>query len=415
MRFLMFVGFVLMFLEGTTQQYKDNYGNTPNELLPYGRFQQPYKLFFKDEQLYLGPGRSKKAPPDLDSVKIGFLGPLTNSEDSAYGRSMLHGARLALDEANEKGGYLGIPFELLAHNDAGLWGASGNEMVKLNDQKVWAVLGSIDGQNTHIALRVALKVELPIVTTGCTDPTLTETRIPWIIRINDDDRQNNYALALHMFEERGFKKVAVLRANNRYGRMGVVEFIASAQRLGHPVQLHLRFAPGVTDFTYQLTKINEDSAQAVLIWGSLEETAGIINQMKRMHMKQPVFASDRIVSDRFLALTGKNAEGVTAVYPFNPEDNNPQWQNFKQKYILKYQVEPDQFAALAYDGMQILTGSIRKAGLNRAKIRDELTSITNYHGVTGEIILDASWNDIGPVSLTQVKNGKFVFRNSPLQ
>ena len=81
---------------------------------------------------------------DLKEVRIGFLGPLEGSISSSLGKQMLQGATLAMEEANKKGGYRGIPFKLMIHNDVGLWGAAANEVVKMDDEKVWAWLGSID-------------------------------------------------------------------------------------------------------------------------------------------------------------------------------------------------------------------------------------------------------------------------------
>ena len=37
---------------------------------------------------------------------------------------------------------------------------------------------TIDGANSHIAIRVALKSELLVMNSGDTDPTYTETNIP---------------------------------------------------------------------------------------------------------------------------------------------------------------------------------------------------------------------------------------------
>ena len=37
------------------QEEKSNYGNTPDELLPYGKFRQPYIKFFAEPQQFLGP------------------------------------------------------------------------------------------------------------------------------------------------------------------------------------------------------------------------------------------------------------------------------------------------------------------------------------------------------------------------
>ena len=93
---------------------------------------------------------------------------------------MMQGATLALEEANSKGGYKGIPYKMMIHNDVGLWGAAANEIVKMDDEKVWVWLGSIDDIVSHVAIRATLKLEIPMVCTGDPDPTFTETNIPWV-------------------------------------------------------------------------------------------------------------------------------------------------------------------------------------------------------------------------------------------
>jgi len=389
------------------------YGNTPKELLPYRQFQKPYKHFFTDPQAFLGPGREKPFPTDLKAVKIGFLGPLGGSAEAPLGRQMLQGATLALEEANAKGGYKGLPFVLVKRNDTGLWGASANELVKLYDEKVWAVLGSIDGANTHIALRAALKLEIPMVNTGSTDPTLTETRIPWIIRCIADDRQNGYALALYIFKQKGYTRVAILRDNNRYGRTGITEFRDAARRLGYPLLFELRYATGDTDFTAQLERIRQASAEAVVIWGNAKEAGLIVRQMRDLGMQQAVFGADRLVSGEFLRVAGQAAEGVVVTSPYNPASDDPGLREFQRRYYQRFGERPDEFAAHAYDGMTMLIQAIQSAGLNRVRIRDALTAIKTFRGVTGEITFDTTNNDIGPIWLAEVRQGKFFFFPPP--
>ena len=54
----------------------------------------------------------KNLPPtDLKEVRIGFLGPLEGSVMVHLGKQMLQGAMLAIEEANKKGGYNGIPYQ----------------------------------------------------------------------------------------------------------------------------------------------------------------------------------------------------------------------------------------------------------------------------------------------------------------
>jgi len=398
------------------QDKKLNYGNTPDELVPYGRFQKAEKNFFDDPQAFTGAGREKAAPTDLTEVKIGLLGPLEGSVLTPQGIQMLQGATLAMEEANEKGGYNGIPFRILPHNDVGLWGAAANEVVKMNDEKVWAFIGTIDDINSHVALRVALKLELPMINTGDPDPTFTETRIPWMIRVIGDDRQSSYALVNYIYREKGHSRIAVLRADNRYGRVGIMEFKDAALRLGFPLVLEVRFADGETSFTPQIERMIKSSPDAIVLWGNSKETALIVKQMRKMGMNQPIYGSDRLMSPQFLEIAGKDAEGIVTTCQYNPTTDSPKLKAFQENYKYKFGIEPDVFAAHAYDGMNIIIDAIDMVGLNRYLIRDVITDLKTfqgYQGVTGEIIFDASWNDIGAIWMTEVRDGKFEFFPTP--
>ena len=385
-----------------------NYGNTPDEIVPYRGFRAPYMEFFAERQPFLGTGRDEAPPPGLPSVRIGVLAPLGDvSAESALGQRMLQGATLAVEEANAAGGYQGLPFELVVRDDVGPWGSSSNKFVELADEAVWAVLGSIDGQSTHIALRVALKLELPMVTSGSTDPTLTETRIPWYVRVNADDRQNCYALAAHIFSERGYRRVAMLRANTRYGRVGVAEFKDAARRLQRPLLLEMRYGTGDTDFTRQLQRIRDADAEAVVLWGDAEDMGRVVRQMRELGMDQPVYGPDRMLAPEFVRAAGPAGEGVIAADLWHPERPDPALHRFAARYRARFGVGPDAMAAHAYDGMNLIIDAIREAGLNRTRIRDAMSRLDAYDGVTGTIPFDPTLNDVGPVYLAVLETGAF--------
>jgi len=400
--------------QGLAQTDTMQYANTPPGLRPYGRFQIPYRFYFNVPQEHRGPGRDKPAPVGLHEVPIGFLGPIAGSRDSSYGRRMLQGATLAVEEANARGGYRGIPFRLVIRNDLGLWGATSNELVALNDAGVWATLGSIDGANTHIMLRIALKIDMPLVASGDTDPTLTETLIPWLIRVSGDDRQTCYALVLYAHELKGYRRVAVLRVNNRYGRVGTAEFKDGLRRLGTPVILEMRYAQGDTSFTPQLERIKQAGVEAVLVWGDPQEAGRIVRQMREMNMKQAVLGSDRLVSPAFLDLAGPAAEGTVATHLYNPDLDDPVLHRFNQRYRERFGESAETFAAHAYDGMNLLLDAIRRAGLNRVLIRDQMLGLKTYRGVTGTLVFDPTHSDIGPIWMAEVRSGKFEFSPTPL-
>ena len=387
------------------------HANTPPELYPFSNFQSPHYRYFEERLPYLGAAREYDYLSDADTVKIGFIGPL-DGEQVYYtrdGKQMMNGTLLAIEDANRSGGYDGKPFDLLARNDIGLWGASGNELVALNDKGVIAAVGSIDGNNSHIAIRVALKLELPMVNTGSTDPTLTDTRIPWLIRTNPDDRQYNYALLNEIYNKRGFTRVGIIRANSRYARMGTKEFVEGAKRLGHPVSIRQVYFPGETNFDQYLENIRQADVEAVMIWGEVDEIARIVIQMRESGMNQVVFSSEKVISDTFTGLAGEYADGVIGVYPFNKNMENQKLTAFIEDYTMRFGEQPNTLAIQAYDGTTILINSIKKAGLNRALVRDELTSIRQVEGITGDIILDDSWNNVSQVWLAEYQEGEFHF------
>jgi ABC-type branched-subunit amino acid transport system substrate-binding protein len=394
------------------------YANAPDDLRPYSRFTKPYYEHYTKTVEYNGPARDVPVPDlkDLTEVRIGFLGPIQDHRDQALGRMMLNGATMAIDEANAAGGYGGKPFKLMVHNDAALWGASSNEIVKMiYDENVWGMLGSIDPNTTHIALRVSLKSEMPIVSTASTDPTLPETTIPWLLTAIQDDREQGYTLARRIFTELGLSRVAILRGNETYGRFGNGKFKDAARRLGHPLVLEQRFMPGDTDFHRQLSVIQDSNVDAIVLWADQIPAGNILKQMREMGMKQRVFGAYRVYGAEMLRIAGPAAEGLEFVYPFDPSRDDPLWTDFNARFTKRFEKPPDTFASLGYDGMRIMLDSICRAGLNRARIRDVFYGMERYRGVTGEMVFDPNAKNIAPLFLGTIRNGKAAFRREPMQ
>jgi len=351
---------------------------------------------------------------------------------------MLNGAKMAIDEANAAGGYCGKPFRLVLHNDynnwqnssaaaagvsrdSAIWGAASNDAVRMiYDDKVWAMFGSISSESTHIALRLTLKAETPLVISASTDPTIPETIIPWSFIAIQDDREQGYTLARHIYDELGLKRVALLRVNDRYGRFGVIKFRDASRRLGHPLVIEQKFRLGDTDFRHQLQVIEDSRVDAIVLWTDIGPAATILQQMRELGMKQRVFGSHRTISgtiggDELVKLAGPAAEGFEAVFPYDPTRTDPRWLDFNVRYEARFHEKADHFAALAYDAMQILLDAICRAGLNKGRIRDALTGIEHYLGVTGDMVFDPNCKNIAPLFLARVRNGSIEYRRITME
>ncbi len=411
------------------------YSGAPEDLRPFSKFTPPYHEYYQDLVEYNGAARDVPDPDlkDLSEIRIGFLAPLYDHPDTVFGVRMLNGATMAIDEANAAGGYGGKPFRLVTHNDydnwqmssastpgaakdSAIWGAASNDAVRMiYDDKVWAMFGSISAESTHIALRLTLKAETPLVNSASTDPTIPETAIPWYFTDIQDDRLQGYTLARHIYTELGFKRVAILRVNDRYGRFGVLKFRDASRRLGHPVVIEQKFMPGDTDFRRQLQVIEDSRVDAIVLWTNVGPAAMILQQIQELGMKQRVFGSHRTIGDELIKLAGPSAEGFEAVFPYDPNRTDPAWQEFSARYEARFHEKPDQFAALAYDQMQILLKAICRAGLNKGRIRDALTATETYKGVTGGMVFDPNCKNIAPLFLAHVRKGAIEYRRITME
>lgn len=441
MKHVVLIVLVLMIVAPSAAQEEplepdQRYSNTPDDMIPY-RNQEPYLRFFLDSAgtglEYTGPGRDYPQPKDLKSVKIGYVGPtervvldaegdMMPEQYFEIGRHMFNGARLAVDEVNAAGGWRGrLPFELVVRNDpvvqvdfGWLWATFASNVVELcYDEKVWALFGTIGGENSHILIRVALKAEVPIMNSADTDPTFPETRIPWLFRVISDDRMQCYVLAKYAYEVKKWNKVAVFRYNGRYGRVGTKEFKEASRRLRHPVPIEMKFNNGETDFRDRLEAIKRLEPDAVFVWGNAPESAAIVQQMRAMGMDQPVIGSDRLLDPVFLDKAGDAAEGVVAASPWDPTQKNAKLEAFRNRFKERFGYEPETYAAHAYDGMMMLAEAVTDAGLNRALIRDALEARRGdvFQGVTGAIPLNDIYSDSGPVALATVEDGAWVYRS----
>jgi ABC-type branched-subunit amino acid transport system substrate-binding protein len=411
------------------------YANEPKDLQPYSKFAEPYDHHYVQTNVYSGAARDIPDPDlkDMTEIRIGFLGPIDQNPDQVFGQRMLNGAQFAVDQANARGGYCGKPFKLMPRNDydnwqakavygdnrpttQDIWGSASNQAVKMvYDDKDWAILGSISSESTHIMLRLALRAEIPIVNSASTDPTIPETYIPWYFTDLQDDRVQANTLARYIYDELKLKRVAVLRVNNRYGRFGSPKFKDASQRLGHPVVIEQRYPAGTTDFHRELQAIQNSRADGIVLWNDQEQTAMILKQMRELGMKQRVFGSYRTIGNDLIAQAGDTAEGFEAVFPYDAARTDPRWLKFNADYAAAYHEKPEQFAALAYDAMDVLLNSVCEAGLNKGRIMDSLAQVYEYDGVTGHMVFDTNSKNIAPMYLARVHNGVIEYRPASME
>jgi branched-chain amino acid transport system substrate-binding protein len=384
------------------------YANTPDDMIPFRNVEAHYYYWLK-RLPFRGPGVDYPDPPNLKSLRIGVLSPANYGPEGARGQRTRRGILLAFEEENASRPPGQLPFELYEREDAPQWGSAANITVDFADHEVLGFLGTIDGDATHVALRATLKLETYMINTSDPDPTLTETQIPWLTRVFPDDRQQCTRLAEMVVKQHGYKRIAVFRESSRPGRVGVMHFMNSIRRLGHPAVQHVFFKPGDKNIDTQLQAIKGSDPDAVVFYGQPDDVGRFVKRFREAGIKAAFFGFDRLKEDAFRENAGPHAEGMTICYFFNPARTDAPWLDFIARFQKRWNEKPDIYAAYGYDGAKLMIQAVNKSGPNRYRIRDYLANLDEYDGVTGHMVFDARWDNIVPISTARFKGGEWHF------
>jgi branched-chain amino acid transport system substrate-binding protein len=357
------------------------------------------KSILEERADYYGPEREEQEPINVQEVRIGFFAP--HDSENPIGKNLWRGATLAVEQANEKGGYRQKPFRLTCRWADNPWGAGSREMIRLvYEDRVWAVIGSIDGASTHVAEQVATKARITLVSPLSGDPSLTHTAVPWMFRLPPDDASVAKALAKIAVEKMGFRRIIILSSTGHDGRMGTSQLLAALERFQVSPVLHLSFDPSQTDFSQQLDRIRSVPAKAIFLWGDPEASLRLLLALRGRGIELPVFGPPLLSLPPFLQEAAQGAGGLTTCKLTWARDGAGR-ENFAREFESRFGEKPADDAVLGYDAASILIGAIHKAGLNRARIRDAVADMSGFAGLAGKITWDNGGGNMAePVPVT---------------
>ncbi len=195
----------------------------------------------------------------------------------------------------------------------------------------------------------------------------------------------------------GLRKVAVLYGNDdAFTKSGydVFKKVLEAEKL--EVVATETFAKGDIDFSAQLTKIKSLNPDAIVCSALVEEAANIILQARKLGIPETIhfIGGNGFNSQKLVEIAGKAADGAISGSPWFLDDPSPRNKKFAAAFKKKYGIDPDQFAAQAYDALNIMAEALRKTKLtgdiekDRTALRDNLAKVKNFHGVGGLFSFD---------------------------
>ena len=321
-------------------------------------------------------------------LKIGIAEALTGG-GAQYGVPIRNGFQLAADEINAKGGINGNKIQLVIEDEQGKKEEGINVFKKLIFQdKVLMIFGPTLSNSMFAAGPVANGAKVVAFGTSNTANGITDIG-PYIFRnsvMESDVLPVTVASAVKHYK---LKNVAVIYGNDdAFTKSGYDAFKKALEEQKLPVTTTETYVKGDVDFKAQLTKIKGTNPDAVVCSCLAEEAANIMLQARGLGLKVPFIGGNGFNSPKLFEISKLAGEGTFVGSPWantNPAAAN---KSFVAAYQKKYNLEPNQFAAQAYDALNIAAAALKDIKLtgdiatDREALKNALPKV-NITGATG--------------------------------
>jgi branched-chain amino acid transport system substrate-binding protein len=386
------------------------------------------------------------------TLKLGVTLPLSGGA-AADGQPTLKGVKLAVDEANAKGGIGGYKIELLPLDHA--VNGKYNEQQGAQDMQTFvndpAVIGIVGPYNSAVA-----KVQIPIgndagllqcspanTNQGLTKPEFggldlrpnNPEKISYIRVAATDDIQGP-AMAVYAFNTLGLKNLLVIDDVTTFGKGVADTFQAKFEELGGTVVDRVGAGADTTDFNGIITAAKEKNPDGVYYGGVVTSGGGLLlKQMRQQDLTVPFLGPDGIVNGNgdaegsLINIAGKDAAAnsigtVAAIGDF------PAKADFDARFTEAFKADSDFKTPGAYSGpanacavviLKSLEEALKTNPADQAAIREAVrayatTPSNTFETVLGTTSFDANGDTTQPfisfytTDPAAAGNGDWVFK-----
>jgi len=179
-----------------------------------------------------------------------------------------------------------------------------------------------------------------------------------------------------------------LSADDHDSRIFTLELRKALKKRRVGVRRQFEFRRGAKHADQLIARVLDIRPGAVVIAAGFADSARLVSALRAGKYKGEIFGGPAMGRRGFSARAGDGA-----VFPllFDSSNGSKAAAEFSKAFARKFGRTPDYTAAHTYDAVRMLIAAIRKAGLNRARIRDAVAGLSPWMGVTGAV----RWNRLG--------------------
>jgi branched-chain amino acid transport system substrate-binding protein len=332
------------------------------------------------------------SPSAFADIKIGINVPLTGFA-AADGQSALEGAKLAVAQANGKGGVNGEKIELIVYDDQ----ASPKEAVPVaiklieKDKVVGAVSGSYSG-STRAAAGIFQQAKVPYVVAYAIHPDITLTG-DYMFRTAAMGEVQGRAGA-RLVKDLGKKKVTLITLKNDFGQALAAGFKEAAPKMGLEIINEYEYGMQDRQFGAVVSKVKSDNPDIIYASGYFFNAGPLVSQLRAAGVTVPVIGQEGYDSDKFIEIAGAASEGVYVTTSLDRDSASPVTQKFITDFRKSANFNTDMVGASGYTATYVLIEGLKKTGGKGGEALKNAIAAGAYETPIGKL----SFNDLHEVN-----------------
>lgn len=295
-----------------------------------------------------------------DTILIGIVVSLTG-EVSPWGVEGLRGARLAIDEFNQNGGYHGKKIALLIGDSGSKPEQARSVAEKLIGQGIIGMIGDITSGGSAQVAKACFDRGVPVITIGGTRKDLSDIGANFFRVCFTDDFQGP-VMAKFAYDELNLRKIASFIDRKQPYSLGLGKgFKNRFLRLGGKIIDEEYYESGQTQFGAQLTNVKSKSPDGLFVAGYYPEAGPIVRQAKSLKINVQMLGGDGWDNEQILVSGGTAIIGGYYCTHFSTKEKRKEVQNFVTNWKDKYGDYPKTItSALGYDSTKLMMDSLKR-------------------------------------------------------
>ncbi len=330
-------------------------------------------------------GGGTKSPVSGQTVKIGFIGPMSG-DVAVYGQELQKVVSYRIAQINAKAGPNDPRFEVIYEDGKCSGNDSVNAFQKLTTiDGVKIILGGFCSSETMSVAPLANENKILLVSPGSSNPKI-EGIGSYVLSLSYSDKKTAEDLAKEMST---FKRIALINEQNDYNigiRDAFLESIKAYPNVS--VVSNETFPKGSSDFRSLLEKVKATQPEAIL----LNPNGGVTPQALLKQLAEvknwsgyKLYTQYAYIPDNIRAAAGNFAEGMVIIDA--PTINSAEFTSIHDAIVKEkgtLDTIGNYYTASTLDGVDLITSAISKVGNDAEKVQKEL-STGKFSGYIGDI------------------------------